>query len=285
MNSTPSTRSSPVVIFALTTTILALLLSCIHHQSPETAAPVTGPTIVIEDEHAGVWMPFDNAFTNPDVDWPNFKNKRAGFLFQSGRFFRYQLDKTILYYDKSDTVNFSNGIATVPLVRGIDWDWINIVGDYPGYPYPPITWDDAGLLFPSNVANKICDVGDGCVKREDPLSVPASCADTLDKQPRPCVRLRSIHAYFEPGGIITYWQGKNGYDLSVARRSASMAHNMYTFKLKDSITIEVWIGGTRNSSAEAKLTPLGTIQTITIKGPPTTPHEDTSDPPVGPKPL
>ena len=284
MNGMPSTRSSRAVIFALTTTILAFLLSCPHPPSTGTETPVTGPTIIIEDEHAGVWMPFDNAFTKPpEKGWPDFKNKRAGFLFQSGRFFRYQMDKSILYYDKSETVTFSNGIGTVPLVRGSDWDWINIVGDYPGYSDPPITWDYAGLLFPSSVANETCDVGDGCVQKENPLSAPAACTDTLDKQPRPCVRLRSIHAYFEPGGIITYWQGKNGYDLSVARRSA-MAHNMYTFKLKDSITIEIWKSGTRNSAAEALLTPLGSNLTITIKEPPTTPHEDTADPPVGPKP-
>src|SRR6185436_9785797 len=281
---TASTRSNPVVILALSTMILALFPSCPPPpQQPETA--VSGPTIIIEDEHAGVWMPFDNAFTKPPgVDWPNWKNKRAGFLFQSGRFFRYQLDNTILYYDKSDTVIFSNGSANVSLVRGSDWDWINIVGDYPGYSDPPITWDYAGLLFPSGVHNEICDVGDGCVQLNNPLAAPASCADTLDKQPRPCVRLRSIHAFFEPGGIITYWQGKNGYDLSVARRSASMAHNMYTFKLKDSITIQIYKGGTRNAAAEALLTPLGSNLTITIKQPPTTPHEDTSDPPPGPKP-
>jgi hypothetical protein len=63
-----------------------------------------------------------------------------------------------------------------------------------------------------------------------------------------------------------------------------MAHNMYTFKLKDSITIQIYKGGTRNAAAEALLTPLGSNLTITIKQPPTTPHEDTSDPPPGPKP-
>jgi hypothetical protein len=284
MSARPSTRSNRVVIFALSTTILVLLTSCIP-QSPEPAAPVAGSTIIIEDEHAGVWMPFDNAFTKPaDDDWSKFKNKRAGFLFQSGRFFKYQMDNTILYYDQADTVYFSKGSTTVPLVRGSDWDWINIIGDYPEYPDPPITWDFAGLLFPSSVKNLICDVGDGCVLRDSPLAVPADCAATLDKQPRPCVRLRSIHSYFEPGGIITYWQGKNGYDLSVGRRSESMAHNMYTFKLKDSITIEIWKSGTRNYAAEAKLTPLGKNPTITIKEPPTTPHEDTDEPPTGPRP-
>src|SRR5262245_41365359 len=182
------------------------------------------------------------------------------------------MDNSILYYDKSETVTFSNGIATVPLVRGSDWDWINIVGDYPPNSYAPITWDQAGLLFPSSLKDLICDVGDYCVQRDNDLAAPADCTATLDKQPRPCVRLRSIHAYFEPGGIITYWQGKNGYDLSVARRSESMAHNKYTFKLKDSIKIEIWKGGTRNTAAEALLTPLGSNPTIIIKGPPTTPH-------------
>jgi hypothetical protein len=243
------------------------------------------PTITIEDEHAGVWIPIDNGFTKPaNVDWPNWKNKRAGFLFQSGQFFRYQLNNTILYYDKADTVVFSNNSNSVPLVRGTHWDWINIVGQYNAYLDPPITWEYAGLLFPSSVQNMICDVGDSCVQLNNPLAPPASCADTLDKQPRPCVRLRSSHAYFEPGGIITYWQGQNGYDLTVARRSDAMPHNKYTFKLKDSIKVEIWKAGARNSAAEALLTPLGSILSIIIKEPPTSPHEDTYDPPTGPTP-
>jgi hypothetical protein len=285
MNPTPSTRTSPVVIFALTTPILAFLLSCsTHHQSTGTTTPIAGPTIIIQDEHAGVWMPFDNFFTKPaGMTKDDFKNKRAGFLFQSGRFFTYLQNNSIEYYDEANTVNFSNGIATVPLVRGIDWDWINIVGDFPGYQDPPITWDYAGLLFPSSVANETCDVGDGCVQKDNPLAVPAACTDTLDKQPRPCVRLRSIHAYFQPMGIITYWHGKNGYDMSVARRTGETC-NMVTFKLKDSIKIEIWKGGTRYAAAEDKLTPLGSNLTITIVQPPGTPHEDTEDPPTGPKP-
>jgi len=261
-----------VVILALVVVIIVVYNCCGDEQ------PVAGTAVelIIEDAHSGVWMPFDNGWTKlSKTSW----TKWDGIVIQLGKFFTYNQDGDKGYTMESSWIKFENQDgASVSLNKG-DFDWLNIISEHPASWQPPITTQEGYALFPNQITATMCDVVDSCPDLGK-LPPPATdCTADLTKVPQPCLRMRSLHATFEPYAVITYWQGDGGYDLTAEHNTAD--HNAFVFNWPDEISgVEVYLEGAHVTAKESAIAGLGKITKITLAIPSDTPHGDMDDPPM-----
>ena len=210
--------------------------------------------LVIPDTSMAAWMTINNTFSgNHEL------NPWEGVLIQLGDYFPG--DEVFF------SVSFENKGKPVgdTLLRG-DFTWINIVAKDPSKAIPPMNLDDVFLLLPDvdpNVQTS-CDSVDDCAFQN-------SCIQT-DEQ-NGCLRKRSLHGLFTPVAVITYWQGPNGFDLSVGPLRKNIdTHHIFTFR--DIVEIEIY------HFPDASPQPLGfPVDTILINADPGINHGDHDDPP------
>ena len=223
----------------------------------------------LDDEHTAAWISHDNAFAYKGLKPEKF---RSGVVFQLGTYREYRdaptgsnesARPTILTTFESLEIHGTDGTKT--FMRG-EFDWINIVGEHKGKDPNPVDASNVGLLYPDNTKTLCSDV-DACAGAA--CLCPPEC--NLEEIPERCLRLRRIDARFVPTAVITYWQGKKGYDVE-ARYGP---HSSFDFLLKDEVTVTVYKGG------EPLPFNVGTIQKIIIRGPHVPGHGEAHDPGMG----
>jgi hypothetical protein len=185
------------------------------------------PNLVLEDNCLAAWIAINNTFIDTTGRSPSAEQVgySTGLLFQVGDFdgppradslgardgTRFLLDKITFHLKGQPLWN--------PLERDDPVFWINIVSDYPGH-LDPISPPDALELYPNPRYDN-----DPCPEINAPVR---------------CLRHRTIHEgtrYLF--GIITYWQGANGYRIA-ARQDDQHFANRYKFWFEDDFRVEVY---------------------------------------------
>lgn len=265
-----------IIILLLLTSIGTGLIVWLFCEWLSGRYPFEKARLIIEEEHAGVWMPLDNGFyyyEGKPTD-PIQRERRAGIMFQAGPFWdldwnadtdtpQYNMTRSGFVALKIEGAS-QEGLFVLdphPSFPGAKvFDWINIVSDsaIDSIPLPP---EQAYRLFRWN-GDSDCPVEDCITTADNPATT------TNESQPGPactgnlpqlfrnkdimyrCLRGRSLHAWSTPRGIITYWHGDRGYDLltrllpehgHTETGEPPVRHNGYTFRLLDDIRIiEIW---------------------------------------------
>jgi len=239
---------------SLTSVLLVLLaLTPIACNKQEASAPAaTTQTqakgeLVIEDNALGAWITLNNTFALPPLNTRD-QNKHygwAGVLLQIGDFPalpntqppRFQFEK--LYFSKGDSV------VGAPLERGSYANkqfWVNIVAQRSDYEAP---------MQPTNVA-LLC-----------PWPSRSYCTAPAGVDPR-CLRDGKIHGGMDPVlGIVTYWQGTQGFELKAVQPSPELGSS-YTFKLLDDFAIDVYTVENDGTATQDTTYAAGTVDRITV---------------------
>jgi len=232
-----------------------------------TQASCGNPKLVMEDNELGSWIAMNNTFAMPppadrEVDKIYFW---TGILIQIGN---------LHAENEFDEVNFSkNGSLVGTALKWSDYPsgeafWVNIVSRSSENHVDPLKPEKVLELCPGPyLSPHPCSVATG-----DPI----------------CLRTAQLH----PGmdrviGVITYWQGPNGFDLE-AKQEEEFLDNRFDFKLKDDFKVEVYeiSTGTNPRTVTPIIThDFGAIDLITVKKKPTGPQDgDKQDPPWPPPP-
>jgi len=209
-----------------------------------SAAGAAGGELVIEDNSLASWIAINNTFALPDMALrdPSKTYYWAGLLVQVGDF-------------PSSSAPFPRTFKRVVLSKGgsvvkeIARDpaklfWINIVSSWPDTMLvEPLAPQNTAALYPSAFAAGLCNVPAG--------------VDTM------CLRRGKLHSQMNPVlGILTYWQGPNGYGLT-AKQPAIGKTGTFEFKLLDGFTVEIY-DITSGTPANPISYNVGEIDKITI---------------------
>jgi hypothetical protein len=208
----------------------------------DSAAGAAVGELVIEDNSLASWIAINNTFALPDLALrdPSKAYYWAGLLVQVGDF-------------PSSSPPFPRTFKRVVLskggnvVREIVRDpakmfWINIVSRPDSTQVDPMAPQNAVALYPSAYAAGLC---------------PAPGVDPN------CLRGQKIHSQMNPVlGILTYWQGPNGYGLT-AKQPVMGKPSSFEFKLLDDFKVEIYdiTGGTPANPISHN---FGDIDKITI---------------------
>lgn len=192
------------------------------------------PQLVLEEDDVGAWMVIDNGFytpTSPDPDtiyyWP-------GVLFQLGAF-----DQALYEFDYVELLSGGTSVEKYG-PNETDFEWINIVSDYPMtgtdvHSAEPLEDPNrAFYLYPNDHVWNCCDDLLVAVLEDN----VATCAG-LDLQQ--CLRNRMLMASLEEvSGILTYWQGPEGYRVEASQNGWVERPNSFEFFFDDGFRVEVY---------------------------------------------
>ena len=189
----------------------------------EVATPTPKGELFIQDNALGAWTVVNNTFAMPDLAsratgtiyyW-------AGVLLQIGDFPAAPDTRPTMF--EFERIAFSKAGVEVrpPLLRGNYSNqvfWVNIVSKRDNAA-SPMAAEDVANLYPSAGA--------------DP------CAGAVVPDIR-CLRGMKIHGGMDRViGVVTYWQGNQGFWLETVQRGTDQG-NQYTFKLLDDFEVEVF---------------------------------------------
>jgi hypothetical protein len=251
------------------------------------------PRLIIEEEHAGIWMPIDNGFYVHQNPGPE---RRAGILLQAGNAWggdwnasggTPQYNDALFSFKSVDVVGTSTLSFALerpsPTSPMIEFDWMNIVSEF-GKNTDPLPVDEAYRLFRWQ-SSQDCPIED-CITSTD---IPTTAIDESKARPGctqnlgrlfvqkdvaySCLRGRSLSGWFTPRGMITYWHGPAGYGLQTSPIAEKPSHDRQEFRLQDGIRkIEIWkdkalkvcIPGTTALAAVCPAGVLRDLGTVTI---------------------
>jgi hypothetical protein len=186
-----------------------------------------GGKLVIQDVHLAAWMTTNNTFN------ANAKAYWEGVLIQVGHYLDDKGCPTTLF--KNLTIKNADNTVNETLASG-DFEWIDIVAVDASRPDPPMEETHVELLYPAS--NKPSNCQD-CDKNCGTKAACPGMAGNLEFEP--CLRLRSLHGFFMPFALITYWQGPGGYDVGVRNGPlARPGESEYTFTFKDPVHVRVY---------------------------------------------
>jgi len=177
--------------------------------------------LIIESPGLAAWIPINNSFNREPTatDWD-------GVLIQIGDYLDAVGDTEIRAFE-SITFENSTGGVLLKLGRG-DFNWINIVVEDPSRGDPMLP-EHAELLYPAAGTASGCEAVDLCTAQQclcDRGHCPPPDPEMLFA---PFLRLRSLHGFFRPFAIITYWFGPRGYDLAALPRAGGPTRHLITF--------------------------------------------------------
>jgi hypothetical protein len=214
------TASSGRGITVALVALLALTLSAAGGQARQGA-------IIIQDVDLAAWTTINNTFnTNREGEW-------EGVLIQVGDY----LDETGAVFDVFEDVTLLSRGEVVRRLRKFEFTWINIVAVDPTRG-DPMDASHVGLLYPDPATPSACGDLDTCAVKRCGCDRPPCGRPAPGPLFEPCLRLRSLHGFFRPFGIITYWHGPDGYDIAVRTPSAA-AHDEHTFTFNDPVQMSV----------------------------------------------
>jgi hypothetical protein len=220
----------------------------------------------------------DTAPLDHDESW-------HGFLLQLGGWYEDQAtDDLNTWFDSVSIVSATETkelkCSTVACDPFDAFEWINIVprSDSRRPPLPiPGTDSMAGnrdfleILYPNGTAGMCQNFENFCGCENFGLCNQTSAAGCgAFGERKLCLRLRSLHAWFVPRAILTYWAGGSGYDVTVT--GAHHPEQIFTFK--DPIDVYVHM---RDGAVDSHLD----VKEIRIRHKPGVDHGDHKDPPMG----
>jgi hypothetical protein len=232
-----------------------------NEQPPSQTASAKGE-LFIQDNALGSWMAINNSFAMPEMANRTSGTNYywAGVLLQIGDYPAAPNTRPTRF--EFDYIAFSkSGKEVRPPIRRTDDSnqvfWVNIVSKRDNAA-PPMAAGDIAHLYPS-------PGGDPCAGSTVP--------DTR------CLRGMMIHGGMERVmGIVTYWQGKHGYQLETVQKADDQA-NQYLFKLLDDFEVEIFdlSSGTPDTLGTYHAGDIDRIEVAGREGPPS--DGDHSDPP------
>ena len=231
---------------------VALGLSMAVPKNPKDGSLFKHGSLVIDDVDVAEWMTINNTF-NPFAEayW-------EGVLIQVGD----HLNEDGASFALFESIQFVRKGSILKELFEDDFNWINIVAVDPGRGIP-MEPEHLGLLFPVLDPNQDYSCGDfdRCAR--------LNCGTPNPNLPlfQKCLRQQSLHGFFSPIGIITYWQGPNGFDVSV-RIPGSAEHGSHTFTFNDEVQI----------FKDGELLKLGKIDSIHVRTDPNPGHGGKHDP-------
>jgi hypothetical protein len=230
--------------------LAAMLAGCCGISCPETV-------LELDDEHTSVWMSIDNGYT---YDSSSSWEKWSGVLFQLGYYWEYDSKEQVQKVAEFDSVIFVGEKGKLAL-QANEFTWINVVSEHATNTEPPVSREDADILFPNSWSQTHCD--------------DTALVATV---PAPCLRMRSLHAFFRPERILTYWQGSSGY--SALAREGDDEHNKYYFWLNDEVSVQVWKETEEQLAINTKIQSLGELEEIRLEHKGNVNHGEMHNPPV-----
>jgi hypothetical protein len=232
-------------------------------EHPPASSPASAKgELFIADNALGSWIAINNTFAMPDMANRTAGTNYfwAGVLLQIGDYPAAPNTRPTRF--EFDYVAFSKAGQGVhpPLRRSNDPAqifWVNIVSKRDNAALPMDSAEVANL-YPSSGA--------------DP------CAGSTVPDTR-CLRGMMIHGGMERVmGVVTYWQGKQGYQLETAQKADDQG-NSYLFKLLDEFEVEIFDLSSGTPTSVGKY-PVGAIDRIEVAGRVGPPSEgDKMDPP------
>jgi uncharacterized protein YkuJ len=216
-----------------------------------TASAVTTAKgqLVIEDNALGAWIAMNNTFAMPTLASrdPHKHYYWAGILLQIGDYPvlpgtqppRFEFDQ--LYFSKEGKV------VGTPLMKGSYTNkkfWVNVVAKRDTDYVAPLTDHDVAALYPGT--------------NPAPLCADATASDSR------CLRGNKIHGGMEPvTGIVTYWQGSNGFSLNAVQEAEDLG-SKYTFGLLDDFAVDIYDLASTGAATLVKSYTYGEVDRITV---------------------
>jgi hypothetical protein len=225
------------------------------------------PTLVIDDPDTAVWMNTTNTFILAPGAWFADPSKQLwqGVLIQLGN---AESPTGANPLDVLVRITPDTGTQKGYLLK--DLSWINVQARNPQKD-PPMQPAHAGQLWSDPSTPTMCQELEACEDKNCLCpNPPCNNNNQLGLVPGHCLRLRSLHAYFKPLAIITYWIGPNGYEL---RMEGNLPDPKQVFSLKDPVDVSV----TQKNGAVDQFSGVKTIE-IRVTGVPT--HRRIQDPPA-----
>lgn len=190
----------------------------------------------MEKDDVGAWMVIDNAFYTPSDPDPALTYYWPGILFQLGSFksFRYEFDNVELQSGGSTVARY--GPEATPFA------WINVVSDYPmtsgTHAADPLEDPNrAFYLYPNDRVWNCCD--DLLVQVQEEYK--ETCGDLSEETLQACLRNRLLMWSMQSvAGILTYWQGPEGYSIQASQGGDPESQNRYELFTEDTFRVEVY---------------------------------------------
>lgn len=233
------------------------------------------PKLVIEDHLAGSWIAINNQFAVPEpADQESGKKYEwSGILLQVGDYVG-DVDPQCHFLE---VAFFKNGTAVGSSLHRTGFAdktfWVNIVSKPRDASYvDPMKPDHVLALLPGAYP-----AGHPCAAIET-----SSC---YSPDQSGCLRSRKLHGAMERvTGVITYWQGAQGYDL-LARQPDPTRGTGFELRLKDGFKVDVYTIDASGTVSPRESHSYGEIDLIKVavscEGPE---NGDKQDPPWPPPP-
>ncbi len=261
-----------------------------QHPIPCPPVPSHDGSLELEDPDLGPWMMINNSFTNlerfleEDEIW-------YGVLIQLGRWVNPLADESDEDTDGDELprefgvfhhVDIDGVVYGLTEEDEIPFEWINIVpaSDTREAPLPfedtsdvqTSEWEGDPRFLTDFYPNEDTDYR--CYEF-DKLTEDSCKSENRQY----CLRLRSLHAFFTPEAVITYWAGTNGYDLAVL---GEPQHPRQVFRFKDPVDVYVHI---KEESAagvvERRVEKYAGVQKVEVVHEGGITHGSHHDPPMG----
>lgn len=224
--------------------IVLLSWSCLHDDGGNGKGVTAAATLVIEDEYVGQWMPINNAWAFPDPNNRTHDWKRNGIVIQVGDFWKFRDENGRKRRTSTDLsfreieIEFDDGTSAT--WSSGEFVWVDIDGS-PGNSVRPLPDDWYKNLLPVAGKDPMCSWADDC-GQEGTVST-LDCSADVDDLLRPCLRRRTIHAWLDTKGIVTYWQGPRGYTMDASVQgnlgAEHAGHARWSFDLIDRVDVTV----------------------------------------------
>ena len=207
--------------------------------------------VIVDDESVASWVTVNNSFSggNPDhvSGSTETRHLRTGYLMQMGNFEDCELGFYGIQFESDGSVITDQSILDTdgtPLLakdgRLLDekFTWINVEGAAPGtYDTEPVDLESAFYLYPSQK-----DIDYHCREIDDCAFGGASCTCDIDlAEDSSCIRGRLLHGDLTFKGLLTFWQGSDGYTMTAEQKTGKNdLNNEQVFESKGDIKVEIY---------------------------------------------